>query len=119
MDEAGTRTGVWLLRDGDTDYAPVTDGIAACRVINMAGVTQLGGGFTAFEAAGLDGWTLPYDEVFYVISGRLAVTVDGESKTAGPGEVLLLSKGTTASYYGEAGTKAFYVLYPHDWDKQA
>lgn len=58
--------------------------------------------------------TLTHVEATIVLEGRLSVTVDGATVTAGPGEVLYLSKGDTATLRShEAGAVFVYVTYPH------
>lgn len=37
-------------------------------------------------------WTLHYDEIDYVIEGELSILIDGQTITAGPGEIILIPK---------------------------
>ncbi len=48
-------------------------------------------------------WHLDYDEVDYVIAGRLDIIVGDEVMTAGPGEVLLSLKAATFSSLSDKG----------------
>jgi ethanolamine utilization protein EutQ len=110
--------GVRLMRESDVPFTGLDDAPAMqlARVVTEAATTDLGGGFVRFEPDGeLAEWTLRYDEVFYVIAGRLEVLSNGESVIARPGEVLVIARGTTVTYRGAAGTKAFFVLHPRDW----
>ena len=43
-------------------------------------------------------WTLTYDEMDYVIEGRLDILVDGQTVSAGPGEVLYIPKDTSIQF---------------------
>ena len=43
-------------------------------------------------------WTLTYDEMDYVIEGRLDILVDGQTVSAGPGEVLYSPKDTSIQF---------------------
>ena len=63
-------------------------------------------------------WTLTYDEVLFVQRGELDVASDGGSVKAHPGEAILIPKGGKVTYRGRAGTLAFFVLWPFDWDKK-
>jgi ethanolamine utilization protein EutQ len=109
---------VRLMRESDVPFTGL-DGLPAmqlARVVTEAASTDLGGGFVRFDPDGeMANWTLKYDEVFYVIEGRLEVLSNGESVVGGPGDVIVIPKGTTVTYRGAAGTKAFFVLHPRDW----
>lgn len=43
-------------------------------------------------------WTLRYDEMDYVISGRLDVLIGGERVSAGPGEVIYIPKDSSIQF---------------------
>lgn len=58
--------------------------------------------------------TLALDEVMVVLEGRLSVSTDAGTITAGPGEIVHMAKGravTVRSHEEGAGTA--YVTYPH------
>ncbi len=63
-------------------------------------------------------WQLAYDEVDYVIEGRLNILVDGDRVSAGPGEVLLLPKGSAIQFSVPEKARFLYVTYPADWKNQ-
>jgi ethanolamine utilization protein EutQ (cupin superfamily) len=109
---------VAVLDETDASYQGLDGarGLELARVVTDAATTDLGGGFARFEVDGeLAGWTLAYDEVFFVVAGRLEVISEGVSRVAVAGQALLIPKGTTVTYRGTAGTKAFFVLHPRDW----
>jgi ethanolamine utilization protein EutQ (cupin superfamily) len=109
---------VLLLREGDTPYEGLdgVPGMELARVLTTAASTGLGGGFSRFTGeAVLAGWTLRYDEVFYVIEGELSIESGGQTVRGGPGEVILIPAGATVTYRSGPGTKAFFVLHPRDW----
>ena len=60
-------------------------------------------------------WTLQYDEIDYVISGSLTVYMDAHAVTAGPGEVILIPKGSSIRFSAQERTRFLYVTYPADW----
>lgn len=64
-------------------------------------------------------WNLQYDEIDYVISGRLTVLWKDHTVTAGPGEVILIPKGSSIRFSVEDHTRFLYVTYPADWQNQA
>lgn len=109
---------VLTLEDtGRYEPLPGATGMELNRVVTDAGTTELGGGFARFSTDGeFADWTLGYDEAFYVIEGRFDVESGGEVRSAGPGESLLIRRGTTVTYRGVEGTKVFFILYPRNWN---
>lgn len=63
-------------------------------------------------------WHLDYDELDFVISGSLTVLFDGKSVTAGPGQVILIPKGSDIQFSAPEFAKFLYVTYPADWQNQ-
>ena len=63
-------------------------------------------------------WTLQYDEIDYVISGQLTIHCCGKSITAGPGELLLIPKGSSIQFSVPEKARFLYVTYPADWQNQ-
>ncbi|ODA67119.1 Ethanolamine utilization protein EutQ [Methyloligella halotolerans] len=54
------------------------------------------------------------DDVMVVLEGRVSVESDGETLTAGPGEIIYMPKGTTVIIRShEDGALTSYVTYPH------
>ena len=64
-------------------------------------------------------WTLTYDEIDYVISGRLDILVGGERISAGPGEVLCIPKGSEIQFSVTGHARFLYVVCPADWSAAA
>ncbi len=60
-------------------------------------------------------WTLTYDEIDYVISGRLDILVRGEKVSAGPGEVICIPKGSEIQFSVTGHARFLYFVYPADW----
>lgn len=64
-------------------------------------------------------WIVTYDEVLIVTKGALTIRYAAGVKTAKPGEVIFLTKGTAIAYEaGEDDTEVVYVSYPHWMDAQ-
>lgn len=60
-------------------------------------------------------WTVSYDEVFVCLKGEWTIeTKDGETVSAGPGEVLWLEANTPITYKGTSNeeTVVIYITYP-------
>ena len=54
------------------------------------------------------------DDVMIVIEGRISVTSDGVTMTAGPGEIIYMPKGNAVTIRShDAGALTAYVTYPH------
>lgn len=64
-------------------------------------------------------WTLNYDEMDYVISGRLHILINGDKISAGPGELLYIPKGSSIQFSVTGHARFLYFVYPADWQKQA
>ncbi|MDF0580800.1 cupin domain-containing protein [Bradyrhizobium yuanmingense] len=58
--------------------------------------------------------TMKVDDVMIVLEGKLSVTSDGSTVTAGPGEIVHMPKGETVTIRShEQGAVTAYVTYPH------
>lgn len=79
---------------------------------------RLGCGLMFMEDTTFD-WTLNYDEIDYVIDGELSIIINGETITAGPGEILLIPKGSSIQFSVKGKARFVYVTYPADWQSQA
>ena len=63
-------------------------------------------------------WTLNYDEMDYVVEGRLDVLIGGDKVSAGPGEVLYIPKGSSIQFSVKGRARFLYFVYPADWQQQ-
>lgn len=61
-------------------------------------------------------WELNYDEVDYVIDGHLTVADGDRRAEAGPGQVILIPKGSRIRFQADYA-RFLYVTYPADWQK--
>jgi len=58
--------------------------------------------------------TLTVDDVMIVLEGRLSVSTDAGTVTAGPGEIVHMPKGQAVTIRShEEGAVTAYVTYPH------
>lgn len=64
-------------------------------------------------------WHLDYDEIDYVIEGSLTVEFGTRAVTAGPGQVILIPKGSSIRFSVPEFARFLYVTYPADWQSQA
>ena len=75
---------------------------------------RLGLGFMTMDKTTFP-WHLDYDEVDYVIEGRLDVISGDEVMSAGPGEVIFIPKGSDIQFSVKDKARFIYVTYPADW----
>ena len=68
--------------------------------------------FGRYGAGESNEWIVTYDEVIFVIEGRYTVRGEDGAKTAGPGEVIFLTKGTKVTYSADAPTRVVGATYP-------
>lgn len=61
-------------------------------------------------------WHLEYDEIDQVIEGELSVIIDGETVTAGPGELILIPKGSKIIFSVKGHARFTYTTFPADWN---
>lgn len=64
-------------------------------------------------------WTLNYDEIDYVVDGQLSILIGGKRITAGPGEIILIPKGSSIQFSVENKARFLYFVYPANWQEQA
>ena len=60
---------------------------------------------------------LAVDDVMVILHGRISVSTDGVTVTAGPGEIVYMRKGDTVTIRShDEGATTAYVTYPH-WEE--
>ena len=85
-------------------------------LFSLAESPRLGCGIMEMERTTFD-WTLDYDEIDYVIDGELTIVKDRMRVTAGPGEIILIPKGSRIQFSVPESARLMYVTYPADWNK--
>ena len=63
-------------------------------------------------------WTLNYDEMDYVVEGRLDILCNGRKASAGPGEVIYIPRGSEIQFSVTGHARFLYFVYPADWQNQ-
>lgn len=79
---------------------------------------RLGAGLMEMRATTFP-WELHYDEIDYVIEGSLTVEFGTHAVTAGPGQVILIPRGSSIRFSVPEFARFLYVTYPADWQNQA
>lgn len=83
----------------------------------LAQSPRLGAGLMVMEETTFP-WELQYDEIDYVMEGQLTVESATGSVTAGPGQVILIPKGSRIRFSAPNRARFLYVTYPADWQNQ-
>ena len=60
-------------------------------------------------------WTLNYDEMDYVVEGRLDILCNGQKVSAGPGELIHIPKGSEIQFSVTGHARFLYFVYPANW----
>ncbi|MDD1528195.1 ethanolamine utilization protein [Bradyrhizobium sp. WBOS7] len=105
----------FAITDASLERSPGQDGdIFAGNVIDQrhGGPITIGYGRYAPNQS-LDE-TLAVDDVMLVLEGKLSVASNGNTVTAGPGEIVYMPKGEKVTIRShEQGALTAYVTYPH------
>lgn len=78
---------------------------------------RLGAGVMEMRATTFP-WTLQYDEIDYVLEGTLSIRSGGSAVTAGPGQLILIPKGSAIEFSAPDYARFLYITYPADWQGQ-
>ncbi len=84
------------------------------REIGASLSRHMGAGIEVLEGVTID-WTVTYDEVLFIHSGRLTVELDGKRQDCVPGDIVWLPEGTSLRYIAEERAEYFYAIHPVDW----
>ena len=96
-------------KDGDEVY--LTD------LFSLEESPRLGCGVMEMKASCFD-WVLNYDEIDYVIEGRLEIIVNGKKIVGEAGDTILIPKNTAIQFSVPDFARFLYVTYPADWEAQ-
>lgn len=75
---------------------------------------RLGCGLMVMKDTTFD-WELGYDEIDYIISGKLDVIIDDRTVSAEAGEIILIPSGSKIQFSVTGDARFVYVTYPADW----
>ena len=78
---------------------------------------RLGAGVMEMRATTFP-WTLQYDEIDYVLEGTLSIRSGSSTVTAGPGQLILIPKGSAIEFSAPDYARFLYITYPADWQGQ-
>lgn len=92
--------------------------IVYCKdLVSLDESPRLGIGLMVMKNTTFD-WQLEYDEVDYIIEGRLDVIIDGRTISANSGEIIFIPKGSSIKFSVADDARFIYVTYPANWKEQ-
>ncbi len=94
-------------KDGDNVY--LSD------LFSLEESPRLGCGIMEMKASCFD-WVLNYDEIDYVIEGRLEIIINGKKIVGEAGDTLLIPKNTAIQFSVPDFARFLYVTYPANWE---
>ena len=105
----------FAITDASFERSPRQDGdIFAGNVIDQRHGGPITIGFGRYAPNQSLDEKLTVDDVMLVMEGKLSVTSNGSTVTAGPGEIVHMPKGETVTIRShEQGAVTAYVTYPH------
>jgi len=109
--------GAVFSREDRLDTGRAGDEVYTKDLLSTAESPRLGVGVMFMEKTTFP-WTLNYDEVDYVMEGRLEIVSGAHRVSAGAGEVIFIPKGSQIEFSVPERAKFLYVTYPADWQNQ-
>lgn len=105
----------FALADASFERSPAQDGdVFAANMIDQRHGGPITIGFGRYGPDQSIEERLAVDDVMVVLEGRLSVSTDGGTLTAGPGEIVYMPKGHSVTIRShEQGAVTAYVTYPH------
>ena len=86
-------------------------------VLSVEESPRLGCGIMEMEQTTFP-WRLQYDEIDYVMEGKLCIICGDQTVTAAPGEIVFIPKGSAIAFSAPEKARFLYVTYPADWQNQ-
>jgi ethanolamine utilization protein EutQ (cupin superfamily) len=105
----------FAMTDASFERSPGQDGeVFAGNVIDQRHGGPITIGFGRYGPNQSIDEKLAVDDVMVVLEGRLSVTTNASTVTAGPGEIVYMPKGESVTIRShEQGATTAYVTYPH------
>ncbi|ADX25409.1 MULTISPECIES: cupin domain-containing protein [Streptococcus] len=76
--------------------------------------SKMSAGFLTIDQSSF-AWDLPYEEIDYVISGTVSISIDGQTYVAREGDVIYVPSGSHVILGSPDKAKLFYTTYPSNW----
>ena len=116
-------SGVMAVRTATVQPEPFDTGnpgdkVFLSDIFSLKESPRLGCGVMEMEKSSFD-WVLNYDEIDYIIEGRLEIVIDGRKVIGEAGDVILIPKNTAIQFSVPDFARFLYVTYPADWEQQS
>lgn len=98
------------------DTGKPQDHVLLKDVLTLGESPRLGCGLMELRKTTFD-WTLEYDEIDYVIDGRLEINYGNSKICADKGEIIFIPKSSKIQFCVPDYSRFMYVTYPADWQK--
>lgn len=113
-------SGLTVVKGSTVEMNPFETGVPEAKVFYQELISKeeakISAGFLEIDQSRFD-WELSYEEIDYVISGTLEITIDGQKFTALPGDVVFVPKGSKVTWGSPDKVKLFYATYPANWSE--
>ncbi len=96
------------------DTGAPADRVYTHNVFSLTESPRLGAGIMEMTDTTFP-WHLAYDEMDYVIEGRLDICCGDRRVSAGAGELIYIPRGSDIRFSVEGHARFLYVTYPADW----
>ncbi len=96
------------------DTGNPNDQVYVTDLFSLEESPRIGAGMMEMTESTFD-WTLSYDEIDYIIEGRLEIIVDGRKIVGEKGDVMLIPKNSKIKFSAPEHAKFIYVVYPANW----
>lgn len=105
----------FAITDAELERSPGQDGdVFAGNLVDQRHGSPITIGYGRYGPNQTLEETMAVDDVMVVLEGRLTVSADSDSVTAGPGEIVHMPKGQKVTIQShEQGAVTAYVTYPH------
>lgn len=99
------------------DTKNARDKVYTKDVLSLEESQRLGCGIMEMTDTTFD-WTLNYDEIDYIVEGSLSILMNGQTVTAGPGELIFIPKGSQIKFSVTGYSRFIYITYPANWKEK-
>ena len=94
-------------------------GVRLKDVVSLEEAPRMGCGIMELDAGTSFAWTLDYDEYDLVLTGTLEIEIENRTVTGGPGDIILIPKGSSIRFKSPDSVRYAYFVYPADWQSQS
>lgn len=119
MQRTVDKSGVIAVKTASVRCEPfMQQGVRLKDVVSLEEAPRMGCGVMELDAGTSFQWKLDYDEYDFVISGTLEIEIEGRVISGGPGDIILIPKGSAIHFRSPDSVRYAYFVYPADWQKK-